>query len=103
MPGYNGPTEARRAASRRDYAKNREKRKAAVAARYREGLGGMTKREAKAAKTPYLMSNPGRARLAPTALEARHASKFAMVSKSVEDTGAPSPAHALPPSHETAR
>lgn len=51
MPGYNGPTEARRAANRRDYAKNREKRKAAERARYRERLGGMTKREAKAAKT----------------------------------------------------
>jgi hypothetical protein len=56
MP-YTGPTEARRAASRRDYAKNRAKRCAAVKARYRERLGGMTKREAKAAKTATLKSN----------------------------------------------
>jgi hypothetical protein len=50
MPGYYGPSEARRASSRRDYAKNREARKAAARARYREQFGGLTKREVKAAK-----------------------------------------------------
>lgn len=47
---HTGPTEARRLAARRDYAKHREARKAAERARYRKRLGGMTKREAKAAK-----------------------------------------------------
>lgn len=52
MSGYKGPSEARRAASRRDYAKNREARCAAVRARYRERLGGMTKRERKRGQDP---------------------------------------------------
>ncbi len=49
MSRYKGPSEARRRANRKDYAKNKQRRIDAMKARYREklGLGGMTKREAK--------------------------------------------------------